>query len=136
MTDRLYVMNEGAFIAEMKTSDASQEKIMRAIVTAGKVDMNSKAEMTMTDVEKISVGSFIKKTSVNTGILLALAIIMVFFQVMTDGTLMQPLNITNLLLQNSYIVIMALAMLLIIVAGHIDLSVGSVAGFIGGLALF
>ena len=36
MTDRLYVMNEGAFIAEMKTSDASQEKIMRAIVTAGK----------------------------------------------------------------------------------------------------
>ena len=68
------------------------------------------------------------------GILLALAIIMVFFEVMTDGTLMQPLNITNLLLQNSYIVIMALAMLLIIVAGHIDLSVGSVAGFIGGLA--
>lgn len=36
MTDRLYVMNEGALIAEMKTSDASQEKIMRAIVTAGK----------------------------------------------------------------------------------------------------
>jgi putative multiple sugar transport system permease protein len=53
---------------------------------------------------------------------------------MTDGTLMQPLNLTNLLLQNSYIVIMALAMLLVIVAGHIDLSVGSVAGFIGGLA--
>ena len=88
----------------------------------------------MTDVEKISVGSFIKKNVREYGILLALAIIMVFFEVMTDGTLMQPLNITNLLLQNSYIVIMALAMLLIIVAGHIDLSVGSVAGFIGGLA--
>ena len=96
--------------------------------------MNSKAEMTMTDVEKISVGSFIKKNVREYGILLALAIIMVFFEVMTDGTLMQPLNITNLLLQNSYIVIMALAMLLVIVAGHIDLSVGSVAGFIGGLA--
>ena len=37
MTDRLYVMNEGAFIAEMKTAEASQENIMRAIVTAGKV---------------------------------------------------------------------------------------------------
>jgi len=36
MTDRLYVMNEGSFIAEMKTSDATQENIMRAIVTAGR----------------------------------------------------------------------------------------------------
>jgi len=53
---------------------------------------------------------------------------------MTDGTLMQPLNLTNLVLQNSYIVIMALGMLLVIVAGHIDLSVGSVCGFIGALA--
>jgi putative multiple sugar transport system permease protein len=47
---------------------------------------------------------------------------------------MQPLNLTNLVLQNSYIVIMALGMLLVIVAGHIDLSVGSVSGFIGALA--
>ncbi|MFL6582055.1 MAG: multiple monosaccharide ABC transporter permease, partial [Burkholderiales bacterium] len=68
------------------------------------------------------------------GLLLSLAAIMVFFQVMTDGTLMQPLNLTNLVLQNSYIVIMALGMLLVIVAGHIDLSVGSVSGFVGALA--
>ena len=47
---------------------------------------------------------------------------------------MRPLNLTNLVLQNSYIVIMALGMLLVIVAGHIDLSVGSVCGFIGALA--
>jgi putative multiple sugar transport system permease protein len=53
---------------------------------------------------------------------------------MTDGTLLQPLNLTNLVLQNSYIVIMALGMLLIIVTGHIDLSVGSVAGFVGAVA--
>jgi len=53
---------------------------------------------------------------------------------MTEGTLLQPLNITNLVLQNSYIVIMALGMLLVIVAGYIDLSVGSVSGFIGALA--
>ena len=68
------------------------------------------------------------------GMLLTLVAIMAFFQYMTDGTLMQPLNLTNLLLQNSYIVIMALGMLLVIVAGHIDLSVGSVSGFIGALA--
>ena len=36
MADRLYVMNEGAFVAEMDVADASQEKIMRAIVKAGK----------------------------------------------------------------------------------------------------
>ncbi len=65
--------------------------------------------------------------------LITLIAIMGFFQYMTDGTLMQPLNLTNLVLQNSYIVIMALGMLLVIVAGHIDLSVGSVSGFIGAL---
>ena len=68
------------------------------------------------------------------GMLISLIAIMAFFQVMTDGTLMRPLNLTNLVLQNSYIVIMALGMLLVIVAGHIDLSVGSVAGFVGAVA--
>jgi len=67
------------------------------------------------------------------GMLLALVVIMAFFQFMTGGVLMRPLNLTNLVLQNSYIVIMAIGMLLIIITGHIDLSVGSVAGFIGGL---
>jgi putative multiple sugar transport system permease protein len=68
------------------------------------------------------------------GMLITLVAIMAFFQYMTGGTLMQPLNLTNLVLQNSYIVIMALGMLMVIVAGHIDLSVGSVCGFIGALA--
>ena len=48
--------------------------------------------------------------------------------------LFKPVNLTNLVLQNSYIIIMALGMLLVIVAGHIDLSVGSVSGFIGAVA--
>ena len=77
---------------------------------------------------------FIKNTLRNYGMLLSLFAIMLFFQVVTDGTLLQPLNLTNLVLQNSYIVIMALGMLLVIVTGHIDLSVGSVAGFIGAIA--
>ncbi|SDR51690.1 multiple monosaccharide ABC transporter membrane protein [Paraburkholderia fungorum] len=68
------------------------------------------------------------------GLLVSLVIIMGFFQVSTNATLMQPLNLTNLILQNSYIVIMALGMLMVIVAGHIDLSVGSTSGFIGALA--
>jgi putative multiple sugar transport system permease protein len=77
---------------------------------------------------------FLKNNIREYGMLLSLVAIMAFFQVMTDGTLMKPLNLTNLLLQNSYIVIMALGMLLVIVAGHIDLSVGSVVGFVGALA--
>ncbi|MBR3369787.1 MAG: sugar ABC transporter permease [Rhodobacteraceae bacterium] len=68
------------------------------------------------------------------GLLVALIIVMVFFQITTNGTLLRPVNITNLLLQNSYIVIMALGMLIVIVSGNIDLSVGSVMGFIGALA--
>ncbi|WP_282568846.1 multiple monosaccharide ABC transporter permease [Bosea sp. BK604] len=78
--------------------------------------------------------SFIKSHFRDYGMLLSLLAIMLFFQLVTDGTLLKPLNLTNLILQNSYIVIMALGMLLVIVAGHIDLSVGSVVGFVGGLA--
>ena len=68
------------------------------------------------------------------GLLIALIGIMAFFQVVTDGTLLRPVNVTNLFLQNSYIIIMALGMLIVIVGGHIDLSVGSVMGFVGALA--
>src|SRR6516225_5456035 len=81
-----------------------------------------------------SYGGFLKNNIREYGMLLSLVSIMAFFLYMTDGTLLKPLNLTNLILQNSYIVIMALGMLLVIVAGHIDLSVGSVSGFIGALA--
>ncbi|PDQ21511.1 ABC transporter permease [Mesorhizobium sanjuanii] len=68
------------------------------------------------------------------GLILALIAIMVFFQFTTSGTLFKPVNLSNLVQQNSFIIVMALGMLLVIVSGHIDLSVGSVAGFIGALA--
>lgn len=78
--------------------------------------------------------AFLKSNLREYGMLISLVVIMVFFQVMTHGTLFQPLNLTNLILQNSYVSIMALGMLLVIVSGHIDLSVGSVCGFIGAVA--
>jgi putative multiple sugar transport system permease protein len=77
---------------------------------------------------------FIKANIRDYALLLSLIAIMIFFQFTTNGTLFKPVNMTNLILQNSYIVIMALGMLLIIVAGHIDLSVGSVSGFVGSVA--
>ena len=82
----------------------------------------------------VAYGTFLKNNLREYGMLMSLIAIMALFEYLTDGTLLQPLNLTNLVLQNSYIVIMALGMLLVIVAGHIDLSVGSVVGFIGALA--
>ncbi|WGD29562.1 sugar ABC transporter permease [Ancylobacter sp. WKF20] len=84
--------------------------------------------------DKPSHAGFIKNNLREYGMMISLFAIMIFFEVVTNGTLMRPLNLTNLVLQNSYIVIMALGMLLVIVTGHIDLSVGSVAGFIGAVA--
>jgi putative multiple sugar transport system permease protein len=86
------------------------------------------------EMARPSIGQYLAGHLRDYGMLLALVVIMAFFQVMTDGTLMRPVNITNLILQNSYIIIMALGMLLVIVSGHIDLSVGSVVGFVGAVA--
>ena len=93
--------------------------------------------MTQTDSARdagIGIGAYIAKHIREYGLLFALIAIMGFFQVVTGGVLLRPVNITNLFLQNSYIIIMALGMLLVIVGGNIDLSVGSVMGFIGALA--
>ncbi len=72
------------------------------------------------------------------GMLLALVAIVFFFtlvvRLMLDVDFLSAQNITNLFLQNSYVIIMALGMLLVIVAGHIDLSIGSVVGFTGAVA--
>jgi putative multiple sugar transport system permease protein len=81
-----------------------------------------------------SVVTFLRNNLREYGILIALVAIMAFFQFATGGILLRPVNLTNLILQNSYIVIMAVGMLLVIVSGHIDLSVGSVMGFVGAVA--
>ena len=85
-------------------------------------------------VARAAHSSFVKASVRQYGMLLSLIVIMAFFEIATNGTLLRPLNLTNLVLQNSYIAIMALGMLLVIVTGHIDLSVGSVSGFVGALA--
>lgn len=96
--------------------------------------MAAETAETASDTQGNSVGQYLANHLRDYGMVLALIAIMAFFQVMTDGTMLRPVNITNLFLQNSYIIIMALGMLLVIVAGHIDLSVGSVVGFVGALA--
>jgi len=66
--------------------------------------------------------------------LLVLAAILALFQVLTGGLLITPLNLTNIVLQNSYIVILAIGMLPVIITARIDLSVGSIAAFVGAVA--
>ncbi|MEN8906051.1 MAG: multiple monosaccharide ABC transporter permease, partial [Clostridiales bacterium] len=57
-----------------------------------------------------------------------------YSQTSTQGTIIRPMKITNLILQNSYIMILAIGMLLVIVSFNIDLSVGSITAFIGAMA--
>lgn len=84
--------------------------------------------------EKTYLGSHLREY----GMIMALVAIVFFFTVIVrasiDVDFLSAQNITNLFLQNSYVIIMALGMLLVIVAGHIDLSVGSVVGFTGAVA--
>ncbi len=69
------------------------------------------------------------------GMIGALVAIIILFQFTTGGILLKPLNLTNLLTQNSYILILAIGMVMVIIARHIDLSVGSVAAFTGALGV-
>src|SRR6188472_774342 len=65
------------------------------------------------------------------GIFIALIAVVAPFTILTNGILLRPQNISNLVVQNGYILVLAIGMVMIIIAGHIDLSVGSVAAFVG-----
>lgn len=62
-----------------------------------------------------------------------LVVIVLIFQVLTDNRLLYPDNVAALVQQNAYVLILAIGMVMVIVAQHIDLSVGSVVAFLGGL---
>ena len=66
---------------------------------------------------------------------IALVVVFVLFAVLTDGKTVQPQNMSNLLLQQGYVLVLACGMLLcILTGGNIDLSVGSVICLVGGIA--
>ncbi|WP_304226570.1 multiple monosaccharide ABC transporter permease [Gracilinema caldarium] len=81
-----------------------------------------------------SVTSFFKNNIRQYGMVIALLFIMLLFQVLTGGILFKPMNVTNLVLQNSYVLILGVGMLLCIVTGNVDLSVGSVVAFVGAVS--
>lgn len=79
---------------------------------------------------EISISKVIKEN----GMLIALVAVVVIFQILTKGIMLKPLNITNLIQQNGYILILAVGMLLVVIIGTVDLAVGSVSAFIGAVA--
>ncbi|OKL47456.1 sugar ABC transporter permease [Boudabousia liubingyangii] len=80
-----------------------------------------------------------KKLGINVreyGILGALVIIIIFFQAISKGSLLDPNNVASLIQQNAYVMILAIGMTMVIIARHIDLSVGSTVGLVGGIVAY
>jgi putative multiple sugar transport system permease protein len=75
--------------------------------------------------------SLLSRNLRTSGIYIAFVAIVALFAILTDGVSLSPNNITNIVLQYSYILVLAIGMVLVIIAGHIDLSVGSVVALTG-----
>ena len=83
--------------------------------------------------DKSSKSAFNKFMKDN-GMLVALLVVVAIFTVLTKGVMLKPLNITNLIQQNGYVLILAVGMLLVVIVGTVDLAVGSVCAFVGAIA--
>lgn len=68
------------------------------------------------------------------GMILALIAVYLIFAIMTDGKNLTPINVNNLIMQNGYVVILAVGMLLCVLTGNVDLGVGSVVASCGAVA--
>jgi putative multiple sugar transport system permease protein len=77
--------------------------------------------------------TLLKKNTRQYGMIFALAVAMILFGILTNGIFFRPVNLTNLVLQNSYVLILAVGMLLCTLTGNVDLSVGSIVCFVGAV---
>jgi putative multiple sugar transport system permease protein len=75
--------------------------------------------------------SLVSRNLRQSGIYVAFVVIVALVAVLTNGLSLNPTNVTNIVLQYSYILILAIGMVIVIIAGHIDLSVGSVVALTG-----
>lgn len=82
-----------------------------------------------------NLASLLRGNARQYGMIIALGVLIILFQITTGGILLKPLNLTNLITQNSYILVLAIGMVIVIIARHIDLSVGSVAAFVGAVGV-
>ncbi len=82
----------------------------------------------------LSFGEFLKKNVRSYSMFIMLALIFIVFSALTNGINFSARNVANIFMQNSYILILACGMVLVIIIGNIDLSVGSIAAFTGAIA--
>jgi putative multiple sugar transport system permease protein len=80
------------------------------------------------------IRSLITRNLRQSGIYIAFVAIIALFAILTDGVSLSPINITNIVLQYSYILVLAIGMVIVIIGGHIDLSVGSVVALTGAIS--
>src|SRR5699024_1710234 len=85
-------------------------------------------------VKKNSVKEKILNIFSNYSMVIVLFLSLIIFQIATDGVFMKPLNITNLILQNSHILVLSIGMLMVVLLGDVDLSVGSLVALIGAIS--
>lgn len=98
---------------------------MTKSTTLSKETKDLKNQRTLKDMLVANVRSY--------GIFLALIVVIMVFQGLTKGRLLTPNNVVALFQQNAYVMITAIGMLMVIIATDIDLSVGSVIAFVGGI---
>ena len=99
-------------------------------------DLNLTSTNQPVDGPRLSIGQRMQglgSSARQYGIFGALLVIILLFQLLTDGRLLMPNNVAALFQQNAYVMVLAIGMVMVIVAGHIDLSVGSVVAFVGGV---
>lgn len=83
--------------------------------------------------ETVSVLRSVANNARQYGIVGALLVIVIVFEILTRGVLLKPNSFVSLIQQNAYVIILAIGMVMVIIATHIDLSVGSLVAFIGGV---
>ena len=95
-----------------------------------KANKSAAPEAPQTGIKKINAGALLKKYTM----VIALVVVFVLFTVVTDGRMLYAQNLSNLLLQNAYVLVMACGMLLcILTGGNVDLSVGATVCLVGAV---
>ncbi len=116
------------------TSATDPEKVvLQGDSPSGSDDTSIAAPQGARQSQESAIARFVRATEVDTrmlGMLGALLLIWVAFHLLSDGRFLTPRNLWNLSVQTSSVAIMSTGMVLIIVTRHIDLSVGSLLGFV------
>ena len=134
ISDRIYTIFEGRS-PMICASRSDPENLMRSMTSATESTamttetVPSKSNGGIADLKKMFGGG--TSSLRQFGILFSLIAIIVVFQIWTNGTTLSPQNLINVVSQQSYILILAIGMVMVIILVHIDLSVGSVAAFVG-----